>query len=100
MKQTKKQQREAVEKAALSQRLTDIACGAYGPYEALNWHNEDEFSGMAGEMGVEAFARWIGGIKSSLLDKDQAYLVDLHNLHHFDYISKATDHLYGYGVRA
>lgn len=95
----KKQQREAQQKQALRQRLEDLASGAYGYYAPLDWHNE-EFTGMAGEMGLDAFARWLGAIKVSLLKEHQEWLVSMSDLENFDTINKATEWLWDGGVRA
>jgi hypothetical protein len=90
MKLTKKQQRGAAEKAALKQRLLDLAHGAYGGFDGFE--PEAEFCSMAAEMGLEAFGRWIGAIEK--------YLISPTCFEYFDTIDKAVDHLYRAGVRA
>jgi hypothetical protein len=99
-RKTTKAQREEAEKAALRKRLTDIAFGAMGTYGALGWDNEDDFAGMASEMGLEQFKQWIGGIRQALLNDGTSWLADIGALHHYDYLSKATDWLYDSGIRA
>jgi hypothetical protein len=98
-KLTKKQIAEHAEKADLRARLYDIAMGAYGGFEMPEIEG-DNAMGMASDIGLEAFGRWIGAIGNVLLDDSTLYLIKPNNLEYFDSIDKAVEHLYGSGVRA
>jgi hypothetical protein len=96
VKKRTKQQREEAEKAALRKRLRDMASGAYGDLSPLAWDDEGDFTGMAAEMGLDAFGRWLGAIGRDF----GGHYVEPSYLHHFDYLSTATDFLYDAGIRA
>lgn len=97
-KRNTKQDRDAAGKAALEQRLRDIAWGAYGDYEAPEWDG-DQSTGLASEMGVDAFGRFVGAIGKVFCDDSRGYLVNLRNLEHFDSFDAAVEHLWNGGVR-
>jgi hypothetical protein len=96
---TSKAEREAAEKAAIRRRLKDMAIGAYGGYSQPDWEAED-FVGMANEMGLDAFGRWVGAIRVAWIEKDREWVTDYQNLEHFDTLDKATEFLWENGVRA
>jgi hypothetical protein len=99
-KTTTKERREADGKARLRRRLADLALGAYGGYQALDFDGES-FAGMAPEMGMEAFGRWIGGIEHALLTEDRHKdLTAARYLEHYDTLDTATEMLWRHGVRA
>ncbi len=98
-KRVSKTEREAAEQTALKARLRDLALGAYGGYSPFNFDG-DEFAGMASEMGLEAFGRWIGAIGNALLDEKSMYLIEARCLEHFDSLDEAVKHLWESGVRA
>jgi hypothetical protein len=87
-------------KARLRKRLKDLAYGAYGPYNYIDFDAED-IGGMAGELGLDGFARWLGAIKNALLqdaDNPDQYIAPI-NLDQFDTMEKATDYLWERGIR-
>lgn len=105
---TKAQARER-EIAALEKRLRDIALGAHGAYNAPALDGDDEFIGMSNSLGLEALARWIGGIRNALNFDigggcDPAgrrdFLTGISVLHHYDSIREAAEWLHEQGVRA
>jgi hypothetical protein len=96
---SKRANKEREKKAALRLRLKDMASGAYGGYHRLDFDGED-FTGMASEMGLDAFGRWVGAIGNELLDDAHKYLTEPRNLEHFDSLDKAVDLLWEHGIRA
>lgn len=99
MKRKTKQQKISQEKAALKQRLADMARGAYGGNQPLDF-DADTFGVMSGEMGLDAFGRWLVAIGKYLLGEKHQYLIELWNLAHFDSLDGAVDFLHEHGVRA
>jgi|SRR5690606_678773 len=99
-KKPTKAQIEATEKAALRQRLKDIALGAYGPFiDPPDFDNTE--CCLSCRMGSDAFYRWIGGICNALLKGDaDDFRIRLHCLHEYDSLDGATNFLYTHGVRA
>ncbi len=97
-------QREAREIAAIRTRIKDIAQGAYGYYSDLGYDGEF-FGSMAAEMGLDAFARWLGGIKNALCQEVRdgyagiQEATDTKYLEKFDTLDTAAAHLYSLGVR-
>jgi hypothetical protein len=97
MKRKTKEQREAEAKAALRQRVADIATGANGGL----FDNDDEFAtagflsrfipALRAQFGIDsegkAIDRWL-------------FLWDLHNLHYYDNVDTTTDFLFEHDVRA
>jgi hypothetical protein len=100
MKKLTKEKRIKQEKAELRQRLLDLAAGAYGGYQSLDWLGE-EFGGMATEVGLEVFGRWIGAIRVTFCGGDRAdYRVSDTSLGKFDSVNGAVEWLYECHVRA
>ena len=87
---TKKAKRLADEKAALRQRVRDIACGAAG-YE---FDKEEEFA------TCDFLSRFVPALQTTFAVEGRDYLWCLNNLGNFDTINSATDFLFTHGVRA
>ena len=83
-KQTKKALREAAEKAALRQRVRDIACGAAG----YDFDKEDEFA-TAGFL-----ERFVCALKATFGTDGNEYLWKPHCLSNFDTIETTTNLLW------
>lgn len=94
-----KAEQEAAEKAALRQRLVDMAYGANKGCQ-IECLEVGEPLGLVDSMGVEAWMAFIRCVKNLLIPEDQSVLTELWNLHHFDDIEKLTEWLYSNGVRA
>ncbi len=96
--------KEKAERAALRQRLLDMMYGAFGGYEPANFEgapdNEDEPTSLPGELGLDAWCRWVGAINMCLLTKNHRYLTKPHLLEKFEGLDMATNFLYEHGVRA
>jgi len=97
MKRKTKQQRDAVAKAELRQRVADIATGAAGSA----FDTDDEFAtagflsrfipALRTQFGIDGEGKEIGR---------WSFLWDLHNLHYFDTVDTTTDFLFEHDVRA
>lgn len=92
----KKAMREAQEKKRLRQRLTDLAQGAMG--HCFVPDGEEDTAGMAAEMGIESFGRWVGAIQRTFGADDNAF-DKTWMLEHYDTLDAATDFLWDCGVR-
>ena len=93
---TKKVMRESKAKARLRQRLTDLAQGAVG---SCSVPDGDEYTeGMAAEMGIEAFALWVGAIQRTFGADDNTF-DKLWMLENYDTLDRATEYLWDRGVR-
>jgi hypothetical protein len=83
-KSTKKEIREAQEKAALRQRVRDIACGAAG----YNFDKEDEYA------TAEFLERFVCAIRDTFGSEKNAYMWQPHCLAHFNDINSTTSFLW------
>jgi hypothetical protein len=102
MKRKTKEQREAAAKAALRQRVEDIAMGAAG----FDFTVEGEFA------TANFLSRFMPALKVQFgydrvpdetkpqKRESNHYLFALHNLEHFDNIDSTADFLFENGVRA
>lgn len=93
---TTKADTEARERAALRQRLADLACGADGCDITVMLDNGEVYNG-------EWLSRWLCAIRDVMLgggDSDHAYLVGAPCVGNFDSLDSAVEHLYTSGVRA
>lgn len=90
MKRKTKSQREIAAKAALRQRVADIASGAAG----YRFDAEDEFA------TADFLSRFVNALKDQLNTGDREYAFGLHCLQHFDNVDSTTDHLFECGFRA
>lgn len=95
---TKRRKKADDGKARLRQRLKDLATGAYGPNQPPDFGSED-IGGMAGEMGLDAFARWLGAIRWALLDDGEESYIGPVWMENYDTLEKATDFLWKRGIR-
>lgn len=98
MKRQTKTNRERAEKAALRQRLTDLAQGALGHCCLPDGDESRDHGGMAAEMGLDVFSRWVGAVQATFGSDDLA-LDKVWMLGEYDYISKVTEYLFERGVR-
>jgi len=89
-KRKTKAQREAEQKAALRQRVADIATGAAG-YEL---DADSEFS------TAEVLSRLMPALQIQFSMEGRDYLWALSNLGNYNDIDSTTDFLYEHGVRA
>lgn len=97
MKRKSKEQHEAQTKAALRQRIADIATGAAG----TAFDTDDEFAtagflsrfipALRTQFGVDGEGKEIGR---------WSFLWDLHNLHYYDNVDTTTEFLFDNDVRA
>ena len=102
-KRRTKAQREADEKAALRQRIRDIATGAAGC-------EPDEESGLdlVSELGAEGMSRFLPALREvfelwsleSGEGHQRAWLLGPHTLHNYENLDKLTDLFYEEGIRA
>lgn len=105
-KKTKAQIREEQEKAALWQRVYDIACGATEGYFCRD--AEDPIGGweIVAVQDTEAFGRFVNALRivfaldDSIDGHHKAFMVEPHCLYRFATIDSATEFLYGMGIRA
>lgn len=90
MKRKTRSQREAEQRAALRQRITDVYSGALG----TEW-DEDQFA------TAEILSNVIPVLKEIFGDQvsGQEYLWAPHCLRYFDTAQSATDHLFSHGVK-
>lgn len=90
----KKIDHERLARAALRQRVRDIACGAAG----ANFDKEDEFA------TATFLERFVPALQATFLceeeGKKNAYLFETHNLSNFENIDTSTEFLWEHGVRA
>lgn len=96
MKRRTKADRERAEKAALRQRLTDLAQGALGCC-VLNQDPDEDW--LLNSMGLDDFGRFLGAVQRAL-GADDNKLDALWMLENYDEIGKATEYLWERGVRA
>jgi hypothetical protein len=99
MKRKTKEQRDTEAKAALRQRVHDIACGAAG----YQFDEDDQFA------TADFLSRFIPALKAQFgFDdtKEKAkdglsnnYLFDVQNLDNYDNVDTTTDFLFEHGVR-
>lgn len=89
---TKRQIREEGEKAALRQRIADIASGAAG----LDFDAEDEFA------TADFLSRFIPALKTRFEAQSDKrdYLWYPGNLDNFDRVESTTEFLWNHGIRA
>lgn len=93
MRQTRAQ-REQDKKDALRRRLVDLAQGAQGRGPLPG----DEHAGLAAELGIETFVRWVGAIHQTF-GTDNNKLAELWMLEEYDDFDKAVEYLWSRGVR-
>ena len=74
------------------------ACGACGASVSdLGPDESDDFWGLANEMGLEAFARFIQSLRFQLTDNEnQWHVFSVCNLEEFDTVPAAVEHLWNY----
>jgi len=89
-KRKTKAQRETEQKAALRQRVADIATGAAG-YE---FDCQGEFS------TAEMLSRFIPALKVQFDEEGRSHLWNAGNLNNYENIDSTADFLWEYGVRA
>lgn len=97
MKRTKKSARKAAEIAAIRARLIDLAQGALGQCVMPDFKNEC-FGGMAAELGIEVFSRWVGAVQAAFGSDDERFDA-LWMLAEYDSIDRAAEWLHDRGVR-
>lgn len=95
MKRRTKSDREGAEKAALRQRLVDLAQGALGWCE-LNQAPDEDW--LLNSMGLDDFGRFLGAVQRTF-GADGKKLVEPYMVHHYDRINTARDYLFERGVR-
>lgn len=101
---TARQKKVEAEKAALRQRLEDIARGAHGHHSDPAFF-VDECYTLGSELGLEGFARFIQGVQSAW-SSEKAYDVTdvvtrVFNYEHWDQPwPKVIDWAYERGLRA
>ena len=97
MKRKTKEQRDAAAKAALRQRIADIATGAAGAEfdHDDEWANADMLSRFVPALRVQFGLDAEGNERT-----DRAHLWFLSNLHYFDDVDSVTDFFFEHGVRA
>lgn len=86
---TKKQKREAEQKAALRQRIADVYCGAQGGLVA-----DDEWA------TADLLSRVLPALRALFDREGFHHLFFLGNLDYYDTIDSATDFFWDHGVRA
>lgn len=92
-KRKTKAQREAEQKAALLQRITDVYSGAVGDA----WDSEaGNFADAAVLSSVMPAMRKIFGEQNT----ENEWMWSLHNLDHYEHPESATDFLFRAGIRA
>lgn len=95
MKRPTKAQREASELQGIERRLLDIAYGAHGDYAPILGASDSDFQGVASELGIEAFGRFIGGIRNVFFAEDRdSWMLRAGQLHKFDSIKVAAKYLH------
>lgn len=98
LKRKTKARREEEAKAALRQRIHDIACGAAG----FQFDQEGEFA------TADFLERFVSALKAQFGFEEKSeqgttsnkFLFDVNILHHYDNIDSATDFLFRNDVRA
>ena len=90
-KRKTKVQKEAEEKAALKQRLTDIYSGALGD----KWDDD----GLLIAYG-ELLCKVVMACRSIFETEDNKYLFEIHNLDKYETAGQLTEFYYRNGVRA
>lgn len=90
-KRQTKEQREAVQKAELLRRVTDVYSGAIGKA----WERDDFAT-------AENLSKVIPALKDLFGEQDplRGYVWELHCLNYFDNPRTATEHLFSSGFRA
>lgn len=105
-RKTKAQIREEQEKAALWQRVYDIACGATGGYFYRDAEEPIGAWEIVATLDTEAFGRFVNALKlvfaldDSVDGHHRSFMVEPHCLHRFATIDSATEFLYTMGIRA
>lgn len=88
-KRKTKAQREAAQKAALRQRVRDIATGAAG-YE---FDSDDEFA------TADFLSRFVAALQITFGNEQNGFLWKPHCLGGWDNIDAATEQLWAHGIR-
>ena len=91
-KRKTKAQKEAEEKAALKQRLTDIYSGALGQ----KWDDDDE--GFIAD--AELLCRVVQACRDVFVNDHNKQLFEVHNLDEYATVENLTGFYYAYGLRA
>lgn len=110
MKKITKAQRIENEKAALKQRLMDLARGSYGGY-AMTEPGHEDFMGYCSELGIEAYARYVGAIKALFSESPETnveispgkmygHWFDADDVYRYDKPDEAAEFMYAQGARA
>lgn len=89
-KMTAKQKREAQQKAALRQRVSDIATGAAG-------YRFDDGEAFA---TADFLSRFVPALEVQFGADGNSYLWSTHSLLNYDDVDLTTDYLWDHGVRA
>jgi hypothetical protein len=92
MKRKTKSQREAEQKAALLQRITDVYSGALGDLwdDENNWASAEQLSKV-----IPALQKMFGSQR-----EDNGWCWNMRCIEYFDTPTSACDHLYENGFRA
>lgn len=102
MKRKTKQEREREEKAALRQRLWDMALGACGAYTGTM--DDMEELNCTPYSSLEHFGAFLAAVKRAFERSDEGYrnshLFESHCWRHWNDFDNLTNHLYRGGVRA
>jgi hypothetical protein len=88
-------------RAELAQQMYDLLCGANGGYELVNVFSQE--IGLASELGVDSWARWIGAMQKHLKcinAQQREFIGEVRLLDRYDTFDGALNFLFDLGVRA